>query len=164
MDISTVAGAVGSLLPSSPTIGSRLLQQLSSERLDDARATKIIALLARASPTDITDTRGGYGRPLTHVLLSQHDRPDLVDALLAARADIGATDNDGRTALHWAASHGRLQSALTLLSHNADSTRRDEERLSPLDLARREHHSDLVALLEGKPVPPRPVIRVIHSV
>ena len=165
MDISTVAGAVGALVPSiSPSIGSKLLQQLSSERLDDARASKIIALLARATPTDVTSTRGGYGRPLTHVLLSQHDRPDLIDALLAARADVGATDNDGRTALHWAASAGRLQSALTLLSHNADSTRRDEERLSPLDLARREHHSDLVALLEGKPVPPRPVIRVIHSV
>ena len=113
----------------SPSIGSKLLQQLSSERLDDARATKIIALLARASAADVTSTHGGYGRPLTHVLLAQHDRPDLVDALLAARADIGATDNDGRTALHWAASAGRLQSAITLLSHNADSTRRDEERL-----------------------------------
>ena len=164
MDISTVAGAVGSLLPSLPTIGSRLLQQLSSERLDDAHASKIIALLARASADDVTGARGGYGRPLTHVLLAQHDRPDLIDALLAASADVGATDNDGRTALHWAASAGRLQSALTLLSHNADSTRRDEERLSPLDLARREHHSDLVALLEGKPVPPRPVIRVVVSV
>ena len=165
MDISTVAGAVGALVPSiSPSIGSKLLQQLSSERLDDAHASMIIALLARASPADVTNARGGYGRPLTHVLLSQHDRPDLIDALLAARADVGATDNDGRTALHWAASAGRLQCAITLLSHDADSTRRDEERLSPLDLARREHHSDLVALLEGKPVPPRPVIRVIHSV
>lgn len=51
-----------------------------------------------------------------------------------------------------------------LLDHGADTSARDEERLSPLDLARREHHSDLVALLEGKPVPPRPVVRVIHSV
>ena len=61
-------------------------------------------------------------------------------------------------------SHTKAARDAPLLSHNADSTRRDEERLSPLDLARREHHSDLVALLEGKPVPPRPVIRVVVSV
>ena len=138
MDIASAAGASAR---SSVVTDDRLklLQQSSGST---TRAPKIIALLARASAADVASARGGYG-VLSHVLLAQHDRPDLVDALLAARADIGATDSDGRTTLHWAASAGRLQCALTLLSHNADSTRRDEERLSPLDLARREHHSDL---------------------
>ena len=55
--------------------------------------------------------------------------------------------NDGRTALHYAACYGRLASATRLLEGGADLTLRNKSGDTALDDARYNGKSEVVALL-----------------
>jgi len=55
--------------------------------------------------------------------------------LLAAGADVNATDGDCRTPLHWAAEHGNVGAAAVLLGHGAHVNARDWMDRTPLHWA-----------------------------
>ena len=58
-----------------------------------------------------------------------------VRSLLAARADVKATEADGSTALHWAVKNNHLQLTEMLLSAGADVRRATRYRITPLYFA-----------------------------
>ena len=68
---------------------------------------------------------------------ARHGDARCVRALLACDADIGATARGGTTALHMAASNGRVDSVVTLLQAGADHRAQTDTGLSPRQLAER---------------------------
>lgn len=50
----------------------------------------------------------------------------MVPNLITAQADINAADNNGKTALHWAASVNNFDAVQILLSHGANRDAQDE--------------------------------------
>jgi hypothetical protein len=57
--------------------------------------------------------------------------------------------HEGRgTPLHEAARAGQARAVQLLLNHRADRTARDADGLTALDLARRERHQSVIAVLE----------------
>lgn len=65
--------------------------------------------------------------------------------------EVNATDDIGRSALHWAADFGRLAIAKRLLERGADLTLRNRDLYgkTALDDARKQGKSEVVALLSG---------------
>jgi hypothetical protein len=62
-------------------------------------------------------------------------RPDLVERLLQAGADVGATRGNGWTALHFAAAYDDPETVAVLLAAGADSGAVDDEGDTPLAVA-----------------------------
>ncbi len=58
-----------------------------------------------------------------------------VKRLLAAGADVNASDDDGGTALHWAVAKDNLEIARLLLQHGADPNAGADRDMAPLGLA-----------------------------
>jgi ankyrin repeat protein len=63
-----------------------------------------------------------------------HGHKDVVDVLLANKADVNAKDNDGRTLLHWMAAGSKNMVEL-LLTNNANVNARANDGTTPLDWA-----------------------------
>ncbi|XP_046983201.1 BTB/POZ domain and ankyrin repeat-containing protein COCH-like [Schistocerca americana] len=70
-----------------------------------------------------------------------------VRALLAAGADVGAMDEDGWTALHWAALRGDAAVVRLLLSAASDPNARNLLGRTPLHWAARNGHAEVAAAL-----------------
>ena len=65
-------------------------------------------------------------------------------------ADVHATDEFGRTALHWAALQGvRADYLAALVDHGADPGSKDDFGDTPLDLAREKKRAKAIAYLES---------------
>ena len=64
-------------------------------------------------------------------------------------ADVDAVNNVGLSALHAAAHHGYASVVDALLDGGADVALRTNSGETARELARREEHNDVVALLEG---------------
>ncbi|CAG7730755.1 unnamed protein product, partial [Allacma fusca] len=62
----------------------------------------------------------------------------MVENLITAQADINAADNNGKTALHWAAAVNNMEAVQILLNHNANKDAQDERDETALFLAARE--------------------------
>lgn len=72
------------------------------------------------------------------IMAADHQRPDVIDVLIAAGTPVDANDEVfGRHPLRLAAANGRPASVRILLAHGADPTRRDASGLTPLDHCRR---------------------------
>ncbi|KAL6812524.1 ankyrin repeat-containing domain protein [Trichoderma sp. SZMC 28015] len=71
----------------------------------------------------------------------------VVENLLLRGADVGARDNQGRTALYHAALHGHLNLVELLIKNNADITIRDNKGVSPFLAASTNGHVDTMRLL-----------------
>ena len=107
----------------------------------------------RSSKIDPTSSSIGFGSSDASVLfdmLTAASSGDLgtVQALLARGADVDKADYDKRTALHLAASDGRVEVVQFLLSQGATPTVHDRWDNSPLDDARKNEHTEIIALLE----------------
>jgi len=84
-------------------------------------------------------------RPLHSAAAGRHLA--VAQVLLAHGADVHAKSHGGWTALHSAADHGQIEFIRILLEHGALPDVRNDDGLSPLDLARRGAHSEVADLL-----------------
>jgi ankyrin repeat protein len=69
------------------------------------------------------------------ILAAYYGHKDVVDFLLANKADVDTRDNKGVTALHSAAVNGFQDVAEALLAHSADINARDNHGMTPLHYA-----------------------------
>jgi ankyrin repeat protein len=56
----------------------------------------------------------------------------------------------GRTALHYAAEQGRLNSAVQILQKNVDINIKDKSGITALDLAIKSDHKDIIAAIKSQ--------------
>jgi ankyrin repeat protein len=116
-----------------------------------ADLTELMSMLTKDN-INTTVTSQDHWTPL--MVLAGLNCPNSTTALqtaldtLGAKADI--TDNDGWTAMHWAAFHGSA-SAAELLLHATKGVLlsvKDKEGKTPIDLARDEKNDVIVTMLE----------------
>jgi ankyrin repeat protein len=74
---------------------------------------------------------------------------EVVNLLIEAKAAINEVDNEGKTALTYAAREGFISVVKTLVDAGADIHIKDTKQRSALDYARKYQHSDLVSYLES---------------
>ncbi len=79
-------------------------------------------------------------------LAVRYGQPDTISTLLEHGIDINA-DNRGWTALHLAALNGHTDIASILLNKGAQTDRANQERKTPMDIAREEKHDRIVAII-----------------
>lgn len=114
------------------------------------------ALLARRAPLELRDVAGrtlllvlcGSGAnapaaPEGPILLS------LVGRLLAAGAEVNATDSYERNAAHWACRHHQPALLSLLLQHGVDTLKPDDMRKLPIDLVTARRRHEFLELLDG---------------
>jgi len=78
------------------------------------------------------------------------NRRNIIKALLNAGASVATPTPDGDTALHCAARRGWIALVMVLLEANADINARNGKQETPLDVAQRCGHSDVVRFLRDK--------------
>jgi len=76
------------------------------------------------------------GITLLHLAARRRTGSSMVEALLGRDADIAAVDGQGATPLHWACSHGCIETARVLLQRGADINACSVTGETPLALAR----------------------------
>jgi len=102
-------------------------------------------LLARGAKPDLA-TRSRYGStPLMEA--SRDGRVEIARKLIAAGASVDTGDRYGDHALNWAAFFGHAPFVALLLEHKPDLRRRGQSDDWPIEIAIREGHADVVALL-----------------
>lgn len=111
----------------------------------DAREVCQLLLSSRLTAVDARSEDGTT--PL--ILAARLAVEDLVEELIAARADVGARDKWGKTALHWAAAVNNTRAARSLLQAGADKDAQDSKEQTPLFLAAREGAVEVAQLLLG---------------
>src|SRR5205807_2092934 len=80
-------------------------------------------------------------------LAASHGYPDVVELLLADKAEVDAkTDKEG-TRLQWAADKSHLYVAELLIANKADVNAKDNDEWTPLQCAAYQGHADVVTLL-----------------
>jgi ankyrin repeat protein len=114
----------------------------AAARADDLE--KVKALL-KADPNSLFDTVGGQYAPLIEAAGAGHK--DVVEFLLANKADINAIDGLGMTALCHAAQDGKMEMAKFLLANKADSNVADNSGLMPLYYASQMDRLSMAELL-----------------
>lgn len=148
--------------------GNRALHAAASYALGSADGERVRQLLRTllAAGADI-DARNRQGLTALHVACgaAAASRPDqrgidaALDILLARAGAVQALDEDGRSALHYAAAHGLLQAARRLLARGADVAIADSQGWSPLDLAAHYGHTEVLQLLRTTSAPPNLLLR-----
>lgn len=84
-----------------------------------------------------------------HAAIAGGPHRDVVEALVAAGADVNRLDSNGHTPLHSAAFHDAPDLIAYLVAHGADVNRRGESSPSPLAYARQHGKSAGAAALEA---------------
>ena len=75
------------------------------------------------------------------------DTERLQEALTAAGVDVDERDEQGWTALNWAAGRGDADAVRALLDHGADITLTGRDNRTPLRIAKAAGHEEVVAIL-----------------
>lgn len=124
------------------TVLGELTAQPNAKGLDDWTALhlaansgsgEICALLLTVAQVEV-DARSTTRRTPLHIA-ALCGFPDILDMLLQRGADINATDNDGYTALHLAASLGHLATVQRLLNYDPDFTLANRMEKTSYDLS-----------------------------
>ena len=80
--------------------------------------------------------------------------PETIDRLVAAGANVNEANAPAAGAsspLHAAALNGKAENVAALLRHKADVSAKDAKGQTPLDLAQRAGHADVVKMLQSAP-------------
>ena len=80
-------------------------------------------------------------------IAAQAGHVEIVEMLLAAKADIHSRDDKGMTPLHGAASNGRAQTLEYLISSGADIGAVSKQGATPLYLAAKNGHTEVIRAL-----------------
>jgi ankyrin repeat protein len=104
-----------------------------------------VRLLLKANP-ELVFSKDTDGRTPLHYAASCTNK-DVVELLLAYKADVNAKDNDGRTPLHLASEDGRKEVVELLLANHADVNAKDGYGDTPLHWVADWGRKDLVKLL-----------------
>jgi ankyrin repeat protein len=107
----------------------------------------VIALLEAGANPDLATGDHWQSTPLMEAARDGH--LEVASRLILAGARVNHPDVSGGTALHWAVLAGETQYAKFLLENGADLTIRDWTGETPLELAHRINHTDLIDLLES---------------
>lgn len=112
--------------PTSTSSGAsdEMAQAVQNDDLDKVKA------LIKADPTLISSTGGGEYAPL--VAAAAHNDTDVVEFLLASKADVNVRNEAGMTALYCAVQGGFADVADLLIAHGADLNARNKLGQTPL--------------------------------
>ncbi len=94
-----------------------------------------------------------FGRTALHRVAVQ-DNTQEVEALLKAKANVEALDNDHATPLHYAAVFGRTVTVKLLLDRGADVNAKDKDGITPLHYAALRGHAATVQTLMSRDADP----------
>jgi hypothetical protein len=116
--------------------------------------------LLKLHPDLVSSEDEKYGQTPLHIA-AFNDRKEVVELLLADKADVNAKANNGSTPLHLAAAKGNKDIVELLLEHNADVNALDKDGWSPLHSAVNWGHADLDELFtkhggQDIPAPKKP--------
>ncbi len=103
------------------------------------------ALLAAGAAVNARSANPFSVLPIHSAVAGGHD--DVVAVLVAAGADVNATQRHGWTPLHGAAQNGSPASVERLLAAGADPAARNDDGVSALELARQAGHEAIAARL-----------------
>lgn len=118
------------------------------------RVEMVERLLARGAKPDLA-TRSRYGStPLMEA--SRDGRVAIAERLIAAGASVNTGDRYGDHALNWACFFGEAPFVALMLKHGAELQRRGQTDDWPIEIAIRERHAEVVALLRAAGAKPRP--------
>ncbi len=111
-------------------------------------------LLARGAKADLATTSRYGATPLMEA--SRDGRVEIARKLIAAGASVNTGDRYGDHALNWAAYFGHAPFVALLLEHKPDLQRVGQTDDWPIEIAIREGHAEVVALLAKAGAAPRP--------
>ena len=115
------------------------------EAIEAGDARGVNAVIAQGVDVNAKNKDENGGTAL--MMAAREGNVDIVKALLAAGADIGAKDNDGDAALVWAVEEGRADIVEMLLAAGADINAQNEDGETALVLAIGAGDVDVVKLL-----------------
>lgn len=98
---------------------------------------------------DVEHREAAPGRTVLQLVIDEAPSIEVMQALIAAGADLDAVDDRGESALASAAFMGRLDAAELLIEEGAAIDRVNNDGVSPLEWARRQGNDEIVALLEA---------------
>lgn len=130
----------------------------------NAQSNVVAHLLSKGADINARDEEGRTAL----MVLSMEYRPDriilpIAETLLRAGAGINARDRTGRTPLMYAVRHKQRATVGYLLAQGADTTAKDNNGTTALDLANQMHFDDIARMLSAtpagntpRPLPPQP--------
>ncbi len=85
-------------------------------------------------------------------ILNHYDKPETLQLLITAGADVNKADKDGKTPLYWATSKGHTECVkLLLAAPGIDVNKASKKGYTPLYWAARDGHTEIVKLLLAAP-------------
>ncbi len=116
----------------------------------------LVTILLGQEP-ELVHTRDSYGRIPLHYLI-WNSNPNLLEIgrkILDAKSEVDAEDDEGMTALQYAADSGKAKIIPLLLKYGANPYKRDGRyHKTSLELANTEHIREIIIVYSGKPYRP----------